>query len=305
MSTIHPSARQGDELRKAPLSSPWKPSGGKDVSFSVYWASAESDMSTTVTELYQSWQEIEEHEDASQPESALHFRNARSAAQPPVSAARLRYPALVSVTVSYVRPAVNRSIQLPETHGIVFKKDEPSSNVRVSFHVSSKCSPPVPLGISPALTEVMTTRFEPLEELIHGESETVRSGIGTRVSHQQLPVDRTDLQTIARIRELAVYEDGWNGFDGKGPSPRTVQDAEAFIRRLAYTEIAPPHVSLAADGEINFLWLLPSVRLDLGFYGDGTYSYYGRTPTGDEFFADDVSIDTPLPQPLLVLLTHG
>jgi hypothetical protein len=42
--------------------------------------------------------------------------------------------------------------------------------------------------------------------------------------------------------------------------------------------------------------------LDLGFYGDGTYSYYGTTTTGDEFLADEVSISTPLPAQILQLI---
>ena len=67
-------------------------------------------------------------------------------------------------------------------------------------------------------------------------------------------------------------------------------------------DVHAPYISLATDGEINFLWMLPHLRLDLGFYGDGTYSYYGKTAVGDGFLVDDASVCTPLPEQLLQLI---
>ncbi len=59
-------------------------------------------------------------------------------------------------------------------------------------------------------------------------------------------------------------------------------EAEAFARLLPLDKIYAPHISLAGDGEITFLWILPNFRLDLGFFGvDGTYAYYGKTLEGD------------------------
>ena len=50
-----------------------------------------------------------------------------------------------------------------------------------------------------------------------------------------------------------------------------------FRERETVRESVPiPHISLATDGEINFFWNLVNFRLDLGFFGDGTYSYYGE-----------------------------
>jgi hypothetical protein len=118
---------------------------------------------------------------------------------------------------------------------------------------------------------------------------------------QCLDASRTD-SMLARIRQLALYPQGWDGADGKAPSQAAVRDAECFTRILVDDDISSPSISLATDGEINFFWTLPHFRLDLGFYGDGTYSYYGTTTTGDEFLADDVSVSTPLPAQILRLI---
>lgn len=122
------------------------------------------------------------------------------------------------------------------------------------------------------------------------------------VQEQRLDPSRTDLQMLARIRQLGTYSHGWDGAEGKAPSHAAVTDAERFTRILMRDDVYAPHISLATDGEINFLWMLPHLRLDLGFYGDGTYSYYGKTAAGDEFLVDDASVCTPLPAQLLQLI---
>ena len=112
------------------------------------------------------------------------------------------------------------------------------------------------------------------------------------------------LAAINKIKQLGKYSEGWDGFDAKAPTAKAVEDAEVFIRKLHHDRLQLPYISLAADGEINFLWNQHSMHLDLGFYGDGKYSYYGRTATGEEYFEDDVHIDSPLPGPILMLLAH-
>jgi hypothetical protein len=283
MRTISPSALQGDKLRKILLSPPGESSGEEDVSL--------------VTDQYQLSQEIEEQDkaldEALQQESTLHFWDAHdeghSFGNAVGGAVWLRYCAPPPVTFSdvFLTLSGNKRIQLPQNPEIVFTKIafttyESASEIRTFITVPSEGS-----------------------HSLSGLSEAMWPVLGITVLHQPHSINPTDGQTIARIRELAMYHDGWDGFEGKAPNPRTVQDAEAFAHRLLSAEFAPTYVSLAADGEINFLWSLPSIHLDLGFYGDGTYSYYGRTPAGTEFFADDVPIDTPLPPALLALLTRG
>lgn len=118
----------------------------------------------------------------------------------------------------------------------------------------------------------------------------------------RLDVERGDLKAIARIREFSNYVDGWDGDEGIAPSEKAIKQAEAFARLLPFDEIYAPHISLASDGEINFLWNLQDFRFDLGFYGDGRYSYYGRTVSGEEFMADERSVDTTLPDRIIELI---
>jgi hypothetical protein len=134
------------------------------------------------------------------------------------------------------------------------------------------------------------------------QPETAQVFIESSAKEQCLDASRIDVQMLARIRQLAIYPHGWDGADGQAPSQAAVRDAECFTRILVHDDVYAPSISLATDGEINFFWMLPHFRLDLGFYGDGTYSYYGTTTTGDEFLADEVSISTPLPAQILQLI---
>jgi hypothetical protein len=134
------------------------------------------------------------------------------------------------------------------------------------------------------------------------QPETAQVFVETSAKEQCLDSSRVDIQMLTRIGQLGLYLHGRDGADGKAPSQAAVRDAECFTRILVHDDVYAPSISLATDGEINFFWVLPHVRLDLGFYGDGTYSYYEITTTGDEFLADEVSVSTPLPAQLLQLI---
>lgn len=82
-----------------------------------------------------------------------------------------------------------------------------------------------------------------------------------------------------------------------------IADAKKFIDKLPIEKVISPHISLASDGEVNFLWALEKFRLDLGFYGDGNYSYYGHTRAGKEFFEDARSISDSLPDEIITLIS--
>ena len=64
-----------------------------------------------------------------------------------------------------------------------------------------------------------------------------------------------------------------------------------------------PHISLADDGEGNFAWSGGAIHIDLGFYGTGTLSFYGRDSGGKEFFGDDVPVASELLDELALLLS--
>ena len=84
----------------------------------------------------------------------------------------------------------------------------------------------------------------------------------------------------------------------KSANPLAIEDAKEFMLHLPI-KAKKPIVSLANDGEINFLWMLPDFRLDLGMYGDGSYSYYGKTANGKEFISDQEPITKPISDKIL------
>lgn len=117
---------------------------------------------------------------------------------------------------------------------------------------------------------------------------------------QILNRNRQDIKTIARIRELGSYQKGWyDGCDGCPASPQAIKDAEMFVRNLDLNHIHLPYISLAKDGEVNFWWDIEAIKLDLGFYGDGTYSYYAKLGDDSELFEDEASVSFHLPQEIL------
>lgn len=143
--------------------------------------------------------------------------------------------------------------------------------------------------------------FSPQVSQIY-QSITANTVAKASFKNSRLDLERADIITIARIRNFGDYLDGWDGDGGKSPSKAAISEAEKFARLLSFDKVYTPHISLASDGEINLLWILHDFRLDLGFYGDGTYSYYGRTADGEEFMADDQPFDKVLPDQIIQLI---
>ena len=97
------------------------------------------------------------------------------------------------------------------------------------------------------------------------------------------------------IQAIAKYQEGWDGEDAKAATDKAVKEAKDFVYWLAsrgkLLGQTVPHISLANDGEVNFLWRTERGVLDLGFYGTGTYSYYAKihdTQLNEEFGDDDL-----------------
>ena len=72
----------------------------------------------------------------------------------------------------------------------------------------------------------------------------------------------------------------------KWPEEKAFEDAYNFIQHLDLNSIPMPIITLADDGEVNFLWKTPSVHVDLGFYGTGTYSYFACHTDGRRFISE-------------------
>lgn len=146
------------------------------------------------------------------------------------------------------------------------------------------------------LSTSMTLCFQPSSEASPAPTALFR--IPSKSAGQIMGKNRNDLKALGRLRELAIYKDGWAGPDSFAASKKAIADAEIFIRAIDFQEILPPYISLAQDGEINFWWDFPGVRMDLGIFGDGTYVYYARLDAL-ELADDGISVSQPLPENIL------
>ncbi len=112
------------------------------------------------------------------------------------------------------------------------------------------------------------------------------------------------LDVIHRLRESvrrSVSSDGWEGASPEALE-RALGDAEEFVSGWVGTPVAKPDVGLADDGEVNFFWKHEGARVDLGFFGDGTYSYFAKDRHGERYFGDDVPAGDGLADELLIIL---
>ena len=130
-----------------------------------------------------------------------------------------------------------------------------------------------------------------------------RPAVEAKAPNVVLGNDRSDLKALAQIRQLALYDDGWKGPDSVAATHRARQDAEQFARVLfSNPNVLMPRIGMAADGEISFYWKTPRVVANLGFVGDGTYSYFAKPPVGPSFADDAAPAGQALPKDLLRLL---
>jgi hypothetical protein len=107
------------------------------------------------------------------------------------------------------------------------------------------------------------------------------------------------LERLAELRSTP-YEQRWHNADW--PNEEAFLNAGRFTEQLPLPLKMVPHISLADDGEVNFSWSHDGMRIDLGFYGTGTFSFYARDKTGKEWLGDDISVTLPIPVELRVLL---
>ncbi|MNJ33324.1 hypothetical protein D3C77_280080 [compost metagenome] len=108
---------------------------------------------------------------------------------------------------------------------------------------------------------------------------------------------------LARIRGLLDLEPGWDGYAAKVPASSAIDEAEQFSSNvLPAEEFQLPTVTAAADGEVNFSWKNALGYIDLGFYGDGSYSYYAKSTEGLEFLSDESSLTEHLPDQVLKII---
>lgn len=83
------------------------------------------------------------------------------------------------------------------------------------------------------------------------------------------------------------------------PSEKAFQDARDFILTLPLAQMVKPAIHIASDGEVNFHWAGPNYQIDLGFYGDKKFSFYGAMEGHDPILGDDVSVKDGIPKALI------
>ena len=115
------------------------------------------------------------------------------------------------------------------------------------------------------------------------------------------PVILPLLERLAELRSTPPC-DRWPGTDW--PVEDAFQDAGKFTERLPGSMRVRPHISLSDDGEVNFSWSQDGMRIDLGFYGSGSYSFYAQDKTSHEWLGDEISVASSLPNDLLNLITR-
>src|SRR5271165_2604107 len=83
------------------------------------------------------------------------------------------------------------------------------------------------------------------------------------------------------------------------PTDAAFEDAKSFVLTLPLAKIKSPAIHVASDGEVNFQWSGPDFKIDLGFYGNGKFSYYAAKAGQTPIIGDEVLVDSGLSQDLI------
>jgi hypothetical protein len=102
-----------------------------------------------------------------------------------------------------------------------------------------------------------------------------------------------------RITELrAKYLTAWLP-NSKAPNETAFQNARDFVLTLPLNRIVKPAIHVASDGEVNFQWSGPDFQIDLGFYGNGKFSFYAAKEGYEPIIGDEVSVKEGIPKSLV------
>lgn len=111
------------------------------------------------------------------------------------------------------------------------------------------------------------------------------------------------LEVLDQLRALQHTPEAERWPSAIWPDVRAFADAKTFICRLPLNRIPPPEISLADDGEVNFLWQSDGVHVDLGFYGTGTFSYFAHGKDGRRIHGADVRVSEGVPREIVTLFS--
>jgi len=103
------------------------------------------------------------------------------------------------------------------------------------------------------------------------------------------------------IESYRNYPTNWDGYDGIPPLSETVNNTLEFIEKLPFNA-REPRPGVSGDGEISLFWESDDIFVDIGFLGDGKYTFYARDSQAIEYFKDDIELKDPIPEALLNLI---
>jgi hypothetical protein len=119
------------------------------------------------------------------------------------------------------------------------------------------------------------------------------------ISSPTFSADSTPTKDLLdRIRDLKRrYAQAWTP-NGTIPKEDAYRDAKDFVLTLPLARIVRPSIHIAGDGEVNFEWRGEDFHIDLGFYGNRTFSYYATKRGSEPLFGDDIPVKSGIPRAL-------
>lgn len=133
-------------------------------------------------------------------------------------------------------------------------------------------------------------------------AENLKQVIGSWISPAN-EIGALNLELLNQLLKIQDTPEDERWPDAKWPTPEAFEEAETFIQKIPLHLIPMPNMGLADDGEINFEWDHDGVTVDLGFYGEGTYSFFARGKDGKKEYGDDIPVSNDFPSKILNLFT--
>jgi hypothetical protein len=103
---------------------------------------------------------------------------------------------------------------------------------------------------------------------------------------------------LDRLAELKTkYSTAWLP-NSTRPNDNAFKNAKEFVSTLPLASMMKPAIHVASDGEVNFQWSGNDFHIDLGFYGNGKFSFYGAKEGHAPIVRDDVPVREGIPKDL-------
>ncbi len=99
-----------------------------------------------------------------------------------------------------------------------------------------------------------------------------------------------------RLSELKTKYSTAQVPNGTPPNEAAFQNAKDFVLTLPLNRIIQPSIHVASDGEVNFQWSGSDFQIDLGFYGNGKFSFFAAKKGSNPILGDEVPVKDGIPK---------